>query len=197
MLKIWNQKKSEVEAQRLKPKGSPSRIRLQKDLGELVPSADTDIQFPDPADQSSFTVVYRPPTGFYAAGEFRFSFEVSENFPHEPPKVLCTQTIYHPNIDTEGHVCLNVLREDWKPVLNIQSVIFGLQMLFLEPNPEDPLNKDAAKLMLEDRQRFARMVSESMAGYNRGGVAYTNVLDMKNPANKSRTNPHRSTNSYY
>jgi len=33
------------------------------------------------------------------------------------------------------------LREDWKPVLNINSILVGLQFLFLEPNPEDPLNK--------------------------------------------------------
>jgi len=49
--------------------------------------------------------------------------------------------IYHPNIDLDGNICLNILREDWKPVLNINSILVGLQFLFLEPNPEDPLNK--------------------------------------------------------
>lgn len=39
--------------------------------------------------------------------------------------------VYHPNIDLEGNVCLNILREDWKPVLSINSVIYGLQFLFL------------------------------------------------------------------
>ena len=28
-------------------------------------------------------------------------------------------------------MCLNILREDWKPVLNLQSVILGLVFLFL------------------------------------------------------------------
>lgn len=49
--------------------------------------------------------------------------------------------IYHPNVDLEGNVCLNILREDWKPVLNLNSVIVGIQYLFLEPNADDPLNK--------------------------------------------------------
>ncbi len=31
----------------------------------------------------------------------------------------------------EGKICLNILREDWKPVLSISSVIYGLQFLFL------------------------------------------------------------------
>ena len=39
--------------------------------------------------------------------------------------------VYHPNIDSEGNVCLNILREDWKPVLSISSLIYGLQFLFL------------------------------------------------------------------
>lgn len=38
--------------------------------------------------------------------------------------------VYHPNIDLEGNVCLNILREDWKPVLNINTVIYGLYHLF-------------------------------------------------------------------
>lgn len=52
-----------------------------------------------------------------------------------------SEQIYHPNVDLEGNVCLNILREDWKPVLNLNSVMVGLQYLFLEPNADDPLNK--------------------------------------------------------
>lgn len=56
---------------------------------------------------------------------------------------ICSSQIYHPNVDLEGNVCLNILREDWKPVLNLNSVMVGLQYLFLEPNADDPLNKGA------------------------------------------------------
>src|SRR5580765_4557440 len=96
----------------------------------------------------------------YKGGAFKFSFAINTNYPHDPPKVKCTQKvsglgqifrrnqsisviiqIYHPNVDLEGNVCLNILREDWKPVLNLNSVMVGLQYLFLEPNAEDPLNK--------------------------------------------------------
>lgn len=75
----------------------------------------------------------------------------SISFPH--PSLTSTTTylkIYHPNVDLEGNVCLNILREDWKPVLNLNSVMVGLQYLFLEPNADDPLNKGA----------FARISSE-------------------------------------
>lgn len=57
--------------------------------------------------------------------------QVGPNYPHEAPKVRCETKVYHPNIDLEGAVCLNILREDWKPVLTINSIVYGLQYLFL------------------------------------------------------------------
>eukprot|EP00304_Pavlova_gyrans_P011934 CAMPEP_0206043342 /NCGR_PEP_ID=MMETSP1466-20131121/8595_1 /ASSEMBLY_ACC=CAM_ASM_001126 /TAXON_ID=44452 /ORGANISM="Pavlova gyrans, Strain CCMP608" /LENGTH=266 /DNA_ID=CAMNT_0053418141 /DNA_START=30 /DNA_END=827 /DNA_ORIENTATION=- len=66
----------------------------------------------------------------------------------------------------EGHVCLNILREDWKPVLTINSVIYGLTFLMLEPNADDPLNKEAAQLLEQNRRQFEQVVRRSL----RGGV---------------------------
>jgi ubiquitin-conjugating enzyme E2 M len=48
--------------------------------------------------------------------------------------------IFHPNIDEDGKICLNILREDWSPVFNLNTIIIGLNTLFDEPNPTDPLN---------------------------------------------------------
>lgn len=65
--------------------------------------------------------------------------------------------IYHPNIDVDGNVCLNILREDWKPVLDINAVIYGLIYLFYEPNPDDPLNREAAELLRTDIRKFEQV----------------------------------------
>ena len=78
--------------------------------------------------------------------------------------MTCETTVYHPNLDMEGHVCLNILREDWKPVLTVQSVIMGLQFLMLEPNADDPLNKEAAQLLSSDRARFESTVRQTFKG---------------------------------
>jgi ubiquitin-conjugating enzyme E2 M len=84
--------------------------------------------FPDPDDTLNFTLTIEPDEGMYKGGRFYFTFAISQGFPHEAPTVKCTQKIYHPNIDLEGNVCLNILREDWKPVLNLQAIIVGLQV---------------------------------------------------------------------
>lgn len=70
--------------------------------------------------------------------------------------------VYHPNIDLEGNVCLNILREDWKPVLTINAIVYGIQFLFLEPNPDDPLNKEAAEMLQTNRRMFEVNVLNAM-----------------------------------
>lgn len=64
----------------------------------------------------------------------------------------------------QGNVCLNILRADWKPVLGINAVILGLIFLFIEPNPNDPLNKEAAELMRTNEAAFADKVKKSLKG---------------------------------
>lgn len=86
------------------------------------------MEFPDTNDILNFNLIITPDEGMYNGGRFIFTFAINDNFPHEPPKVKCTQKIYHPNIDLEGNVCLNILREDWKPVLNLNAVVVGLQV---------------------------------------------------------------------
>ncbi|KAF7799284.1 hypothetical protein EIP86_010516 [Pleurotus ostreatoroseus] len=132
--------------------------------------------FPDPTDLLNFTLTICPDEGMYKGGAFNFSFQINSNYPHEPPKVKCTQTIYHPNVDLEGNVCLNILREDWKPVLNLNSVMVGLQYLFLEPNADDPLNKDAANELRSNRDMFIHNVKASMRGTPIRGQAYDRVV---------------------
>lgn len=97
--------------------------------------------FENPDDILNFKLTIDPDEGMYKGGRFEFDFKINQNFPHDPPKVKCTQKIYHPNIDLEGNVCLNILREDWKPVLNLNAVVVGLQVS-LHQNTRDGQRAD-------------------------------------------------------
>jgi len=170
MIKLFSlkEKKEKEEAAASagdKPKIAPGLIRMQKDMSELKLEKWTTLDFYNgPEDLMNFRLTVVPHDGIYRKGAFVFDIKVPSSYPHEPPKVLCTTTVFHPNIDMEGHVCLNILREDWKPVLTIQSVIMGLQFLMLEPNADDPLNKEAAELLASDRARFERLVRDTFKG---------------------------------
>eukprot|EP00891_Asterochloris_glomerata_P005004 jgi/Astpho2/5004/Aster-x1271 len=136
-------------------------VKQSADISELNLTKGTSIVFPEGKDNlMHFQITIKPEDGL--AGNFVFDFVISTSYPHDAPKVKCKTKVYHPNIDLEGNVCLNILREDWKPVLSINSVIYGLQYLFLDPNPDDPLNKDAAQMMQESPRQFETYVTSSL-----------------------------------
>ncbi|KDN44071.1 putative ubiquitin-conjugating enzyme E2 [Tilletiaria anomala UBC 951] len=176
MIKIWSMKKEEEASKKKKPQTSPAQLRVQKDITELELPKTMKTEFPDPSDLLNFQLTIDPDEGMYKGGSFRFTFTINNNYPHEPPKVKCVQKVYHPNLDLEGNVCLNILREDWKPVLNLNSVMVGLQYLFLEPNADDPLNKEAAEDLRRDRKAFATNVKKTLAGDSFKGVTYDRVV---------------------
>ncbi|KIV96694.1 hypothetical protein, variant 1 [Exophiala mesophila] len=134
MMKIWSMKQQQQKDEQSqgptqkKKKVTAAQLRVQKDLSELSLGSTMKTTFPNPDDILNFTLTIEPDEGMYKGGSFVFSFVINQNFPHDPPKVKCTQKIYHPNIDLEGNVCLNILREDWKPVLNLNAVIVGMQV---------------------------------------------------------------------
>ncbi|EDO28914.1 predicted protein, partial [Nematostella vectensis] len=97
------------------------------DIAELSLPKTCVTDFPDEDDFLNFKLIITPDEGFYKNGRFIFSFKVGAGYPHDAPKVKCETKVYHPNIDLEGNICLNILREDWKPVLTINSIIYGLQ----------------------------------------------------------------------
>lgn len=178
MLKIWSMKQQQQAASaaqggQKQKKVTAAQLRAQKDIAELSLPPTMSTNFPDPDDILNFELKIEPDEGMYTGGSFKFTFAINNNFPHEPPKVKCTQKIYHPNIDLEGNVCLNILREDWKPVLNLNAVMVGLQFLFLEPNPGDPLNKEAAEDLRLTKENFKRNVRNSM----QGGYVKNNQFD--------------------
>ena len=154
------------------PQRTPGEIRIQKDIAELDGGSVANVTFPSANTLTTFLVSVTPDTGYWSGCTYQFTFNIPPLYPHEPPKVHCDTQLYHPNVNEEGNVCLNILREDWKPVLDINAVIYGLIYLFYDPNPADPLNHKAAKLLRENKGEFERNVSRSLRGGYVDGVQY-------------------------
>ncbi|KAJ6803486.1 NEDD8-conjugating enzyme Ubc12-like [Iris pallida] len=180
LFKIKDQKKEDAGSANGRAPGkkqSAGELRLHKDIGELNLPKTTSISFPNGKDDlMNFEISIKPDEGYYLGGTFHFTFLVSPSYPHEPPKVKCKTKIYHPNIDLEGNVCLNILREDWKPVLNINTIIYGLNLLFTAPNDEDPLNHDAAAVLRDNPKLFETNVRRAMAGGYVGQTYFTRCI---------------------
>jgi len=157
-------------------RANPAELRAQKDIDEMEVPTGCKVNFKDTNDILNFTLDITPTDGLYQGATFHFTINIPTTYPYDPPKVHCDTLVYHPNIDLEGHVCLNILRQDWMPVLNIGTVIFGLMTLFLEPNPDDPLNKEAAQLMIDNRKSFETNVKQSLRGGYIAGRTFPKLL---------------------
>ena len=157
-------------------RATPAQLRMTKDISELQLPNTCETEFDDIDDLLNLRLVISPDEGLYRGGKFVFTLKATPVYPHEPPKVKCATKIYHPNIDLEGNVCLNILREDWTPVLTIQSIVYGLQYLLLEPNPDDPLNKEAANELHVNRHQFEKNVKKAMRGEIVNGVYFERCI---------------------
>jgi len=119
----------------------------------------------------AFSFVITPDRGYWKGGQYEFTFQIPSDYPFTGPKVICVDKIYHPNINFEGAICVNVLRP-WQVNYTIQNVLFALLFLFTDPNATDVLEKDPAEVLRKDEKQFAKNVLEAMRGGTVNGVDF-------------------------
>lgn len=110
--------------------------RLQTELMSLMMSPTPGISaFPNDGDLLNWTATIEGPSETpYENLTFKLGFEFPNNYPLVPPTVLFKTPIYHPNIDFSGRICLDILKDKWSAIYNVQSVLLSLQSLLGEPN---------------------------------------------------------------
>jgi ubiquitin-conjugating enzyme E2 D/E len=104
----------------------------------------------------------------YAGGMFKLSINFPLDYPFKPPKVVFLTKIYHPNIHSNGSICLDILKDMWSPALTISKTLLSISSLLTDPNPRDPLVAEAANLYLHNRPEYERLAKEWTSIYARG-----------------------------
>ena len=128
--------------------------RLQNELMELRNNPVTNCSAgPSNKDLTYWQATIFGPEGTpYYGGVFYLDIKFTDEYPFKPPCVQFKTPIYHCNINEQGGICLDILKQNWSPVLNISKLLLSICSLLAEPNPDDPLVPEIAELYRQNRE---------------------------------------------
>ncbi|RQM12982.1 hypothetical protein DD237_006726 [Peronospora effusa] len=101
--------------------------------------SDLDVKFHGPEDTP------------YEGGSWKIHVTLPKDYPFKSPSIGFLNRIYHPNVD-ETCVLVNIFD-------------MFIPQLLRYPNPSDPLNGEAASLLMKDVDSYNRKVKEYVRSY--------------------------------
>ncbi|KAM4622515.1 ubiquitin-conjugating enzyme E2 C isoform 1-T1 [Discoglossus pictus] len=122
--------------------------RLQQELMTLMMSGDKGISaFPESDNLFKWIGTIDGAVGtVYETLRYKLSLEFPGGYPYNAPTVKFITPCYHPNVDTQGNICLDILKDKWSALYDVRTILLSIQSLLGEPNNESPLNPHAAEL---------------------------------------------------
>jgi len=105
-------------------------------------------------------VIFGPSESPYAGGVFKLKIIFPIDYPFKSPTVTFTTKIYHPNINSAGVICLDILKNQWSPALTVNKILLSICSLLNDPNPNDPLVPEIAHLYRTNLTEYNRQATE-------------------------------------
>ena len=137
--------------------------RINKELADLQrdPPANCSAGPTGDSDLYNWTAsIMGPDDSPFQGGVFFLNVQFPVDYPFKPPKISFTNRVYHPNINANGSICLDILKDQWSPALTISKVLLSISSLLTDANPNDPLVPEIAHIYKNDRPRYENTARE-------------------------------------
>jgi ubiquitin-conjugating enzyme E2 D/E len=115
-------------------------------------------------------VIFGPADSPYTGGVFKLKIIFPIDYPFKCPNITFLTKIYHPNINSSGIICLDILKNQWSPALTISKILLSICSMLTDPNPNDPLMPDIAHLYKTNLAEYNEAAREHTLRHAIGGV---------------------------
>lgn len=135
--------------------------------------SDFEVVMANEDSSADFFVRLNGPDGTaYANGEWSVHCSLPIDYPFKSPSIGFVNKMYHPNVDeVSGSVCLDVINQTWSPMFDLLNVFtVFIPQLLRYPNPTDPLNGEAAALLLRNPKAYAEKVRSYVTKFASGNI---------------------------
>uniref|UniRef100_A0A9L0R2G3 E2 ubiquitin-conjugating enzyme n=2 Tax=Equus TaxID=9789 RepID=A0A9L0R2G3_HORSE len=157
----WRRKGTDPKEGRGGP-GEAGPERIQKELADITLDPPPNCSAGPKGDNiyEWRSTILGPPGSVYEGGVFFLDITFTPEYPFKPPKVTFRTRIYHCNINSQGVICLDILKDNWSPALTISKVLLSICSLLTDCNPADPLVGSIATQYMTNRAEHDRMARQ-------------------------------------
>ncbi|KAB5542865.1 ubiquitin-conjugating enzyme/RWD-like protein [Coniochaeta sp. 2T2.1] len=145
---------------------SSPRRRIETDVMKMLMS-DYEVTLVNDNSKEFYVKFKGPIETPFEGGLWKIHVELPDQYPYKSPSIGFVNRIFHPNIDElSGSVCLDVINQAWSPMYDMINIFESfLPQLLRYPNPSDPLNGDAAQILMRDQNAYNEKVKDYVKRY--------------------------------
>ena len=142
--------------------------RILKELNDMKINQPLNISLMQIKEDDNFNykaVIIGPDFSPYENGIYYLSVQYPYDYPFKPPKCFFLTKIFHPNIDSDGKICLDILEKEWTPALTIPKVLLSISSLLSQPNFDEFFCPEIAKLYKKNKYEYYKQAREFAEKY--------------------------------
>ncbi len=149
--------------------------RIAKDVKALCESKDFETILYEPDNMEVLWVKFKLGRGYYKNQTHVLEIKLSTSahkYPITAPNVRFLTPCFHTNVNTQGSICLSILKENdprnpeaWTIVCTLRAGVQAIFLLLDLPNTESPFNENASKAWTEcnfgkDEERYTMIADQ-------------------------------------